>query len=905
MSLVERAGVAGPERPERPERERPGRPPAIGIGRALWLLFALAARRWINRFAPREKGLGSTFARWGRRLRRKPEPVADGKRGATPGKGGVGVALFILIGVMFIGQSWFMSCRFLGQVSDRLEGGTVVGRSTWIYLEGADRELAAIAKRPQDGGLLEASERQRDKVFSDLRHHLLGSSDLGTLEEGERRAKVEERLGQFRQTGLTQFRLSRQQQSSLGGSGLWPASEHTGSLVAVLASCLLWLSLCLVFVNLGSGNQDLGKVEWGMEWLFGFPLSARAMFAAKLAEYTIINPFVWFMAWPLCSAIYHAGGLALPLAVSLALVTTMLLSVTVAAIRLTAETWLRILLPLHQLKNLQAFCTVAGLLMMIGLFWMAFSSVLPDAPMRWAAALPAWLTWTPFTLPARVSLFETAALVILVVYVLSLPWLTVVICARAVRGGVVVAGGAYQGKRRSAGAAVIAPDGGRLRGIIAKDVTLLMRDRNFLVQTLVVPVLIVGMQLVVNPHMLSGIIGNYHHAATFAFMLGAYVLMASAFAVLAIEGPALWMLYTFPRDLARMLLTKTLVWCVCAMLYTAVVLVLAAASNPQLEYSALGDAAVALAGIGIYAFIAAGIGALGTDPQAVEVRRKISPGATYLFMLLASLFAYAIYNPSLWGRVVQLVLSGVLAFALWQTLRDRLPYLLDPVDRPPPQVGFADGMYAVLAFFVLQGVVMLAMMAGQAPLGVAMAVAFVVAGVMASSGMLLSLWRRQVPDLLRAVGLRRSRSDVRGGLIAGFVLGLGAGVVAAGFALLYLRLIDLVPGLRELREQAALAPVDAEVAWWFAVLAVVAAPVCEEFIFRGLVFRGLRRSLPLAWAACFSAAIFACVHSPLAAMPVFVMGLLAALVFEFSGWLVAPMVAHFTYNLAMVVIQLG
>jgi ABC-2 type transport system permease protein len=335
------------------------------------------------------------------------------------------------------------------------------------------------------------------------------------------------------------------------------------------------------------------------------------------------------------------------------------------------------------------------------------------------------------------------------------------------------------------------------------------------------------------------------------------------------------------------------------------VLVVAALGNPHLDLSALGDAAVALAGVGIYAFIAAGIGALGTDPQAAEAQRKVSPGASYLFMLLASLFAYAIYNPSLWGRVVQLILSGVLAFALWQTLRDRLPYLLDPVDRPPPRIGFADGMYAVLAFFVIQGVVMVMMMSAQAPTGVAMAVAFVLAGLLASGGMLLSLWRRGVPDLLRTIGLRRQRSDWRGGLIVGFVMGLGAGVVAAGFALLYLRVVELVPGLRELRDQAALIPVDADVVLWFAILAVVAAPICEEIIFRGLVFRGLRRSLPLGWAACASAAIFACVHAPLSAVPVFAMGLLAALVFELSGWLVAPMVAHFTYNLAMVVFQLG
>lgn len=882
------------------------RPPPIGMWRALRLLFALAVRRWLNRFAPREKGLGSTFARWGRRLRRKPEPVVDGKRGATPGKGGIGVVFFVLIGVMFTGQSWFMSCRFLGQVSDYADGGIVVSQLTWHQMRAAQYSLDAFAKvRGSDGADHESLEHQRVQMLANLRRSLEHAQEFSSLPDDQRSTTAETRLRQFSELGLSAFRVARQDQHPLGGNGLWPSSDHVDVLITVLAAGFLWLGLCLVFVNLGSGNQDLGKVEWGMEWLFGFPLSARAMFAAKLAEYAVINPFVWFMAFPLCTAIYHAAGLALPLAVLLGMVMTLLLSVTVAAIRLVAETWLRILLPLHHLKNLQAFCTVAGLLMMIGLFWMAFSAKLPDVAVRWAEMLPAGLTWTPFTLPARMSLFDPASVIVLIIYALALPWLTVSICARAVRGGVVVAGGAYQGKRRSAGTSISGSGGGRLRGIIAKDVTLLLRDRNFLVQTLVVPVLIVGMQLVVNPHMLSGIIGNYHHAATFAFMLGAYVLMASAFAVLAIEGPALWMLYTFPRDLTRMLLDKTLVWCVCAMLYTAVVLVVAALSNPRLDIGALGDAAVALAGVGIYAFIAAGIGALGTDPQAAEVRRKISPGSTYLFMLLASLFAYAIYNPSLWGRVVQLILSGVLAYALWQTLRDRLPYLLDPVDRPPPQVGFADGMYAVLAFFVIQGVVMLAMMAAQAPVGAALAVAFVIAGLLVGGGMMLALWRRGVPDLLRAVGLRRQRTDLRGGLVGGFALGVGAGVVAAGVALIYLHLIDLVPGLRELRDQAALVPIDADVVWWFAILAVVAAPVCEEFIFRGLVFRGLRRSLPLGWAACFSAAIFACVHSPLAAAPVFVVGLLAALIFEISGWLVAPMIAHFTYNLIMVMVQLG
>ena len=49
-------------------------------------------------------------------------------------------------------------------------------------------------------------------------------------------------------------------------------------------------------------------------------------------------------------------------------------------------------------------------------------------------------------------------------------------------------------------------------------------------------------------------------------------------------------------------------------------------------------------------------------------------------------------------------------------------------------------------------------------------------------------------------------------------------------------------------------------------------------------------------AALASAALFAIVHPPFAAPPVFVLGALAALSFELSGLLIAPMAAHAVYN---------
>ena len=87
---------------------------------------------------------------------------------------------------------------------------------------------------------------------------------------------------------------------------------------------------------------------------------------------------------------------------------------------------------------------------------------------------------------------------------------------------------------------------------------------------------------------------------------------------------------------------------------------------------------------------------------------------------------------------------------------------------------------------------------------------------------------------------------------------------------------------------------------WLLLLAVAAAPIFEEFIFRGLIFGGLRRTLGLAASVLASAAIFALVHPPLAVLPVFGLGVATALIYDRTRLLIGPIAAHAAYN-AMVV----
>ena len=174
---------------------------------------------------------------------------------------------------------------------------------------------------------------------------------------------------------------------------------------------------------------------------------------------------------------------------------------------------------------------------------------------------------------------------------------------------------------------------------------------------------------------------------------------------------------------------------------------------------------------------------------------------------------------------------------------------------------------------------------------------FLLAGAIAGPFSLYVFWRQKVPDLLRTVGLRLTPGG--GAKALGWGIVLGGAAAAAGVA--YLKAVDRIGPLRKLKEESlqlgGFAGSDSFI--WIALLAVAAAPLFEEYIFRGLVYRGMRRSTSVAPAVLLSAALFAIVHPPIAVIPVFCLGAAAALAFELAGGLLAPILVHAIYNAAV------
>jgi membrane protease YdiL (CAAX protease family) len=292
----------------------------------------------------------------------------------------------------------------------------------------------------------------------------------------------------------------------------------------------------------------------------------------------------------------------------------------------------------------------------------------------------------------------------------------------------------------------------------------------------------------------------------------------------------------------------------------------------------------ALLGIPIYAFIAVALGVFGSNPLEQQQAHKVKPAFVYLFMTLSGLYVYAVVTPDLLQRVIFIVLALLLAFALWQKARDQLPYLLDPDASPPSRVSTADGLIAAMVFFVLQAITLMIIAGSSAGItGIKVLLAFCIAGGLTYALMRWVYKRAGTLDVPRWWSEAPNRA----------LLGIAAGLAAGAVAVIYLYFIHLAGWVdNAMAERSAFI----QLGWWVLPLALIAAPIFEEFIFRGIVFGGLRRSFGLMPAALASAAIFAVMHPAVSIAPVFLLGVVAALVYERSRSLLAPMLTHATYN---------
>ncbi len=685
------------------------------------------------------------------------------------------------------------------------------------------------------------------------------------------------------------------------------AKELHGAPFSAPVALALTMQLSLLFVVsvlLPLSSREIAAADWDLEWLVTLPTSRSTLLWGRILERTLANPTGWILLTPCCAVLAWFAGFrwSAPL---VAVAGTIALLPLAAMLRTLADTGLRMSLAPSQLRNIQAVAAIIGMPFMY--MAVAFGSIHADSPvLAITRQFPAWAQWLPpgvlLKAIGATSLAQAGAMLALLAVEILLPmWAGMQLLRYQLRNGV-VASGSRESARSVRPVAGRASAGVRVFGwllptssIKRRELRLLLRDRNFLMQSLLLPLIIFGGQLIftTSASAIADMASSSKFLAGTAFGIGSYMLMLSAFQTLNNEGQSLWMLYTFPRSIDNVLKEKAEFWGVLALLYPVAILAVGLWLAPNGAATTLGLFAIVLAGIPIFSTIAVALGVFGCDPLAQDARTKVRPSFLYLYMMLSGLYIYAITVGKWATTLVLIVLMASLAVALWQKARDQLPYLLDPSASPPARVSTADGLIAAMLFFVLQSVLYLAFTKGfDLPEPEALVIAFAAAGALVYGLMRLQYWIGKtagVPAMLRQN--------------AGQALawGMGAGIAAALLGLGYLQLVRHWDLLSDALHGAG---AHTFAAHWLILLAVVAAPLCEEFIFRGLIFGGLRRSMGLAPSMLMSAALFAIVHPPVSMLPVFVLGLCTAFVYDRTRALLAPVLVHAVYNGALVGFQL-
>jgi membrane protease YdiL (CAAX protease family) len=86
---------------------------------------------------------------------------------------------------------------------------------------------------------------------------------------------------------------------------------------------------------------------------------------------------------------------------------------------------------------------------------------------------------------------------------------------------------------------------------------------------------------------------------------------------------------------------------------------------------------------------------------------------------------------------------------------------------------------------------------------------------------------------------------------------------------------------------------------------IILAPISEELVFRGAIYRFFKSSFSPRLAIILSALLFAAIHSNLLSLiPLFFLGIFLAIAYEKSGNILVPIIFHAIFNTVNVIIIL-
>lgn len=768
----------------------------------------------------------------------------------------------------------FASVDMSSRLAEESSGRRHVSAETLAQLERLEREAGDAARPLSRAG----SERALRSLFR-----------RDTMGERGGRARADELLEHYQRHGRAGFVV---RSSPWGFARAGPVEP----LIALMGSLLVggWF---VTLVLQGEGLEfDLQRRRHPMwEWLLSHPVSPRAVFLAEMLAPISANPFLTMAPVFWVGLFWIAyDDLGIALGAGLAAGVPMALAAACAAKAIEIVSFLK--LPVRSRGAVLGILAWLGQASYLVLVFAVFNEAVLRAIVRRlagaASLVPAPLFGWALGLGGDPSPWRGVAACGLAALVIGT--IAVQVSGRATRHG--LAGG-FEGVVDAPRPLASAGSRSRLLRdpLHRKELLWLWRDRSALIQVFLVPLTMAAAQLVQFRGVLVEATRGWHLMAGASVLLGTYFLLTLGPRSLLSEGAALWIPLTWPRGLEDLLRAKARLWCVVSCLVVFPLLLLTTlrfpAAAPKVALVALVWVAfaisLALKGVTLVTVV----GESG-EPEPVPLGRR------WAASLGTFTFAIGVLTHQWTLAVAGVVFSWMTAAAFWQNFRARLPFLFDPwSERVPPPPTVLHGMVAISAaqevMALLIGILVVAV--GTERLWFAISIAYGFAAILVAAVLAGWLSRRGVEP--RSLWRWSDVPIAWRSLLGGAALAVAAGLALGAFAQAYTLLLDhlarsgLVPAL----------PVRAAGdRTWLAVAAVGMAPIGEEYLFRGLLFKSLQREWGLGRAVLGSACFFAIYHQPLAWLPVGLMGAASALLFRRTGHLAHSVLLHMTYNAVVV-----
>jgi len=676
------------------------------------------------------------------------------------------------------------------------------------------------------------------------------------------------------------------------------ANADSMSLLIVLLM-LGWWGVMMVCQGEGL-EMDFQRRRHPMwEWLLGHPVHPGAAFMAEMLAPLVANPmyltaplfwgFLFGNLHGLPTGLLAMGLIGVPVTVALAC----------AAKALEIGAMLRL--------SMRSRGAVLGIIGWLGYVSMVTAFLLPQMDrlalgmLRLLSPLAGWGSFTGVRWLLGFDLAGNPLIGLAVVVYGVLSGILVVVAvwfsAWATKKG--LAGGfgnapVAAGKMLEAGVATLGGD-----PLFRKELLWFKRDRGAVIQVILIPLTLAAYELLQFRMALEHVLEAWHWMCGAAVLFGTYFLFILGPRSLVSEGPALWIAWTWPRGMEELLKAKAKLWSILASGLVFLVLAIAMVLFPQ-DWWRIG-----LVGLGWFLFsksLALKAVTLVNKPGDSGEPEPVPAGRRWAASLGTFSFAIGVLTQQWSLAVVGVVFSWITAAAMWQNFRARLPFLFDPwSERLPRPPTLMHAMVAISIMLEVMSVVVALMVVsgGTEHLQAAQAIGYALtAGVVC---LFMSHWlsERGVPG--KAVWIWQIRDEVPPPRSLMLLAAAAAGLALAGGAALYLKILGFFPDLSESLTKAHQHLQDHPgERWWFGFSAVLCAPLAEEYLFRGLLYRALDREWG-GWRAVLASAGFFAVYHPVTSwLPVACLGAACALLFKHSRSLWPPVVLHTVYNAAVV-----